>query len=414
MTRSNPDSAAATSSASVSVFAVAGLLNAVGTGFYYPLSMLLFTRLLHTTFTEIGVLIAVTTLVSLPLLPITGVLIDRFGSRPVAVLSLAIRGSTFFLLLAVPSIPLFVVCNVIIALGARVEASALQLLAADCASNSAAVPRWLALSRVVLVAGYGAGALLAGAAYAAGASLLSAGYVNAASFIVAAILYGCLRHVRRTQTLLRKVRRPRRAGTTPDRRYVLLMISAAVTSAVGTLLESTLAPFLLRYSSAPIWLAGALLALNAALQAVLFLPLAHWLRQRRQARIALTGSLLIAIGILAIPLGAHIALPILATATLATGMVLYSAGEMSTVQTFGVLLTLLPPTGSQGWHLSLSQVVNGIVFAAVPVVSGLLIDGNTAGLWAVVIGLPAIVALLMVLPIITTTLNKPIDQLEFF
>jgi hypothetical protein len=65
------------------LFGAAGLLNAIGTGFYYPFALLFFADALDIGITAVGTILTVTTLASLPLLPLAGEAIDRWSGQRV-------------------------------------------------------------------------------------------------------------------------------------------------------------------------------------------------------------------------------------------------------------------------------------------------------------------------------------------
>lgn len=59
-------------------FLVALLVDALGTGFFTPISLLYFHVVAGLPLPAIGVVLTVATILTLPLTPLTGVLVDRF------------------------------------------------------------------------------------------------------------------------------------------------------------------------------------------------------------------------------------------------------------------------------------------------------------------------------------------------
>lgn len=400
-------------------FGLAGLVNALGTGFYFPFSLLLFSSLLGVGYALVGLLLSITALVALPLLPVSGAVVDRVGSRAGVQTANLLRGTAFVALLLWPSLPLFVVLSVVIALTGRVDLIAMQALAADAAGTESQVPRWRALSRAVFAAGYGIGAASAGIALTLHLDPVAVGWVNAASFFTAAALYLPVRTTRSAPVVAavvgepaaEQVPTPAAVRRGPDRRYLLLAVSNGVFVASGLLLESMLGPFLLQHTTTPPWLSGALLGLNAGLLALLYLPLEPFLTRRRQLRLIPASGFLLAVGLLVLPLSTLTPPIAVASIVLTVGMLLYSAGELVGDQTIGSLLTVLPPPGQRGRHLGTAQIIDGVTAALVPLTAGTLIATNSPAIWTLVLLAVTAAALLPLHPVTASSLDRPLDQI---
>lgn len=396
----------------LATFAVAGTIKAAGTGFYYPFSLLFFASVLDTTYSEIGAVLTIAGLVALPLLPAVGRIVDRSGGRAALVTSLLLRAATFVLVVVVPNFAVFVVVAVINALAARVDAVATQLLCAELPDEEATFPRWLAVYRSTFNLGFGIGTIAAGLLLSVDRAVVGdIGFVVAAGFTVAAGMYVFLRPARRTRpepasrAASEHAETPRRSL---DGRYVVLTVVSSIVSAAGLFIESALAPYLLAHTSAPAWLAGALIAMNTVLLATLFVPLEAVISRRRQIRMLRLSCVLIVLGLVVLPVvGTSAALPVwLVVAVLTLGIVVYSAGELVSTQVLGVLLTTLPAPSRRGSALSFGQLVGGAVAAAVPWTVGLVLDANALWLWFLV--LAPIVA--SVATTYTTILRRPLDK----
>lgn len=369
-------------SANLVLFDLGSLAKSIGTGATFPLTLLLFSRLLDTSFTNVGLVLTVSALVVLPLLPLAGDLADRLGGRLGSVGALVCRAGVFAALLLWPSFPAFVVGSILMALLARAEMSSSRLLAIE-ASSPAEVPRWLAHGRAAFNTGYGLGAMAAAFAITLSpAAVLSAAWGSVGTGLLAGICFLAIRTVRG----IAKTSSAESDGAPaarPGRLYLNLVVIGAVATAAGLLLESMITPFVLRHTAAPSWLPGALLALNTAMLAVLFVVGQKRLSELRQSGGLAVSMGLIAVGLAMLPVSAMFG-SVWATAALTLGMVIYSFGELISTQTTGVLLTVLPPPGRRGRFLGMGEMVNGGVAAPVPLLAGALVDRDALWVWVVI------------------------------
>ncbi|MEO3886847.1 hypothetical protein [Nonomuraea sp. B5E05] len=74
---------------------VAVAIDALGTGLYLPLSLLYFLEVTDLDLATIGVLVSVTTALTLPVPIVVGRLVDRFGPRLVVAGGQALQGFGF-------------------------------------------------------------------------------------------------------------------------------------------------------------------------------------------------------------------------------------------------------------------------------------------------------------------------------
>src|SRR5262245_13996674 len=74
---------------------VAFLLDALGTGLYLPFSLLYFQRIAGLALPAIGTTLTLATVLTLPMNPITGTLVDRFGAKPLVVASQLLQATGF-------------------------------------------------------------------------------------------------------------------------------------------------------------------------------------------------------------------------------------------------------------------------------------------------------------------------------
>ncbi|MGW2251705.1 MFS transporter [Kitasatospora sp. NPDC001660] len=372
-------------------FAAAGLVNAVGTGFFYAFALLFFEDRTGLSLRTIGAVLTCTALAVLPALSAVGRIADRFGPRPVLVVAALLRAGCFVGFVALPGLLPFVLLSAVLALGNRAEQTASPLLAVAL-SPEAERGRWLALSRVVFNAGMGAGALGAGLVVGPGTGFALVGLANAASFVVAAALYVVLPAATAGRPTAPDAGR-RSARPYRDAGFVRISAVRALLVTVALATESALPVYALRDLSLPGWSVGLLFAVNTCLLTLLQLPLSRYLeRFRPTAALALGGLshgtlFLTALLLPAAPAG-------LRTALLVAAMTVYTMGEMVVSQAALELLTSWPPAAQRGSYLAFNQVLIGVATAAAPLLATGLPMGGTGALWWTLTGICVAAALL--------------------
>ncbi|MFH8409105.1 MFS transporter [Streptomyces sp. NPDC018019] len=375
-------------------FGAAGCVNALGTGFFYPFSLLFFTQLSGLSLSTVGLVLTFTTLTALPGLLAIGRLVDRFGPRAVIIASTALRAGCFVGFVCLHGIVPLALFSVALALGNRAEQAAGPLLAVALAPKGQS-SRWLALSRVVFNAGMGAGALFAGLLVVDTTSgFIFLGIVNAASFLLAGALYmrvpGTAPALRHTRPGLSGSARIRPWQNIP---YLRVAGANALLWTAALTVESALPVFVLRDLELPSWAVGALFAVNTVLLTVLQLPVSRVLDRFRPTAVLALGGLsylvLYAASVLVSSASQHVRLAVLAAA-----MAVYTVGEMAVSQGAMVLLTSLPPDAEQGRYMAFNQVFVGTATALAPLLATSMLDYWPTGLWWTLAAISVVAALL--------------------
>ncbi|MGW1022870.1 MFS transporter [Streptomyces sp. NPDC002577] len=373
------------------VFAAATFANAVGMGVYYPFSLLYFQSVLGTSLTAIGSALTVAALLALPMVPATGVLVDRFGPGRVLFVSTAVRAAAFALYPLAGSLPVFVALSLPVALAMRAEQAATPVLAAALAGDGPP-GRWLALSRAMFNAGFGLGAVVAGAVISADRDVLErAGAGNAACIAVACLLYLLLPAGRRPP--------PKKAAPTSERPwrdgpFGIVVAAGAGLWIIAVGMEAALPVYLVRQSAAPAWTVSVLFALNTVLLALFHLPVSHRVEHVRPGVLAAVGAVL------------HIALPAtlllvpglpttLTVIALVAAMTVYTLGELLSSQGVLLLLTALAPEGRRGAYLGFNQMFIGLANAITPLLVTAALDRSASALWWLLTGCATAIAALL-------------------
>lgn len=358
-------------------FGTAALVNAAGNGFFYPYTLVFFSKQAHVSVVAAGTALTVAGLVALPGVAVVGRLVDRLGPRVVLTSAAFARATAFLCLLAVRDIATVTLLATVVALGNRAEQTAAPALAVVAAPEGNSQP-WLALSRAAFNAGFSLGALCAGVALVTAADRLSElAVVNAASFVIAGLLYLPLpsghRPVRSADVVFGSPWR--------DRSFLPVVQLSAVLWFLAICVELGMPLYVLTSPSVPHQLVGVLFAINTVLLAVLQVPVSGRLQRRSPAAIAVVGTALhlpLFAALLVsdrLPAGA-------AVAVLVSGMVVYTLGELLTTQALLVLLTTTAPATQRGAYLAMNQMALGVTGALAPAAVGVLLSPNRrAGLW---------------------------------
>ncbi|MER5433723.1 MFS transporter [Streptomyces sp. NPDC002588] len=382
--------------AGVGWFGLAALVNAVGTGFFYPYQLLFFLAVTGFSLTTVGTGLTVATLLALPAVQWVGRCVDSWGTRRVLVAAALTRTVAFVAYPFVHNSVSFVVLAVLAAVAQRAEQVSVPVLAAGIAPEGE-VGRWLALAKVAFNAGMGFGGLLAGLALIATgdrSGFVLVGLLNAASFALAALLYLPLPTVRPA----RKEAGGSNGSGGPWRDPLFLRIAVAnfllITVIVAT--EAGLPVYLVDHRRTPAWIVGFLFAVNTVIMVLFQLPISSRLRNRAPLRVIAAGSVLHAglLGVLGfagwLPLRALLPLLVL-------GMAVYTFGEIVSTQMLSVLLVTLAPRRQLGAYQAFNQVLVGLSLAIVPVLVAFFLTHAPAGLWWTLAATTAVICLGMLI-----------------
>lgn len=371
-------------------FAAAGLVNALGTGFFYPFSLLFFEDRTGLALATVGTVLAATTLGVLPALFVVGRLADRWGPVPVLTVAALVRAVCFTAFAAHPGLPTFALLSALIALGNRAEQTAFPLLAVTLAPDDAR-ERWLALSRVVFNLGMGGGALLAGLLIGTDIGYTGLGLLTAAGCLLTLVFYAGL--PRRSPPHRERPPAPTTTRAKPyrDLGYLRIALVNAVLWAVALATESALPVFAVRDAELPTWSVGLLFTVNTALMSTLQLPMSRLLKGARLPAVVAVGALLY--GVL------HLSAAMLPSvpgqgrvAVLVAAMAVYTLGEVAVSQGTLVQLTSWPPEHAKGSYLAFNQVLVGVATALAPLLATSLPMSGPGVLWWVLAGLGVLAA----------------------
>ncbi len=259
------------------VFAVASLIDSLGSGLFMPVSVLFFVRSVGISATRVGFGLGVAAGLGIGGTLLAGVVVDRIGAKPTVISLYVVRGAGFATYALVRGFPAFLAVVCVVSFVDRMARPASQALVAGLSDESDRIVT-LAFVRSVRNLGYALGGL--GAAVALGIGTRSAYLVvvlaDAATYLAAAALLTSVAEDRPTglssdvPSTYRRVLR--------DRRYVGLAACNGLLSLHLSLLLVGIPLWIVERTDAPAALVGLMFSLNCVLVVVLQVPVSRRVR----------------------------------------------------------------------------------------------------------------------------------------
>jgi MFS family permease len=366
-------------------YGITGLVRAVGTGLFYPFSLIYFHRQLGAPLVQIGTCLTIAGVVGAIGVVHTGRLVDRFGARDMIVAATLTRAAIFALYPLVHHLGLFVLLVTVMTLGYRTDQVAGQALAAGLAPPGQSAS-WLALSRMTLNAGIGLGAMTGGLLLATPSHGDWLVLANAVAFTTVAAI-----------SLTFPAVGERAAGTATDggvwhdRLFLSVALLNGMWLLVGLAVEVGLPVYLVLYLHTPPVLVGVVVVLNTGLVILLQLPVGRAIRDRPVMRaFALgVGAYAVTFGILFTTRGADGSALI---AALLVAVCTFTVGEMVVAVAGMVVVNRLAPPGRLGAYVGVSHLFAGLGSAAAPALFTAGLQTSPGGLWLFLAGLGVVMA----------------------
>lgn len=346
-------------------FLIAVFIDALGSGFFLPFSLLYFHVAAGLPLITVGFALSLATIFTLPIAPLTGSLVDRFGARYVVIAAQLLQGAGFLGFLVVNSAPGLVAFALLTQIGQRMFWSSYFTLVADIAQPDER-ERWYGLASAAQNIGFAVGGPLAGL-LVAGSGLL--GYrlvviINSASFLLAAILLLCC--VRTTQPAQRDVAETGGyRAVMQDRPFLILTITNVVFALGSIFLGLGIPVYITSTLHQPTWLVGFVLAFNTILLATTQTIVVRLLEPYRRTRALVISGLLwsvwCAVTTLAIFIPSWLLIPYLFGTTC-----FYTLAELISISTSNALVAAASPDALRGRYLAFFQFAWSIASILAP------------------------------------------------
>ena len=373
-------------------FVVATFIDFLGTGLFLPFSLLYFTRAVGLPLPTVGLALSIATIITIPMVPVTGMLVDHFGAKRVVLTSQILQGAGFLGYLVVHNAAMLVGMALLVAVGQSLFWSAYFTLVAQIAAQNER-DRWYGLAAATRNIGLGVGGLLAGVLVGANGIV---GYhlvvvANGLSFFLAAGLLLLGVRVTAPQRSDRE-QKPSYRLVLRDRPFLLLVAANVIFALCSTLLTIGVPIYVAVALRAPLWVIGALMALSTALIAVLQTVVVRLLEPYRRTRaFVLTGFLwCIWCGLLALAL---VIPPALLLPFLFVVTCVYALAELIHDPTSNALAAEIGPDTLRGRYLALFQLSWSIASILAPGLFTLLFTVSPVLPWVVMAGLMLLASL---------------------
>ncbi|GHO98925.1 MFS transporter [Reticulibacter mediterranei] len=164
-------------------------IDALGSGLFLPFSLLYFTNVARLPLAAVGGVLTIAMLLSLPMTPLAGMLVDRIGARQVILISMAFAALSCLGYLFVRTIPLLALTTLPGAIAGRLFWVALPTFIASISTEGKARDSWYGLVGVAQNAGNCIGGALAGLLVAFGGTIAYQVilYIDVVSFLLAMV-----------------------------------------------------------------------------------------------------------------------------------------------------------------------------------------------------------------------------------
>lgn len=393
-------------------FTFVSLVDAIGTGMYLAVGVLFFTRVAGLPAGLVALGLSISGLAAMAGAVPLGALGDRFGHRAIWAALAVVQALAIAAYPLVRSFPLFLF---LVTAGAVADAggSAIRGAYLSLIATPGQRVRVKAYSQAVANAGFGLGALGAGAVLAAGTR---AAYV--ALVLASAAAYAVSAAVLLTLPAGSPVARPgaaRSRGVLRDVRYLTVCGLNGLMMTYGAILTVALPLWIVRDTRAPVWTVGGVFALNSVLAVLLQVRASRGADTVPGAARAVlrSGVLLLLACLVFASSGAFRGSGLLgapgAVLALAAGIALLTAGEVMQSAGGWGLSYALAPEHQQGQYLGAFTMGTRIYDTAGPVLAGGLVLGLGTFGW-VLFGL-LLLALAAALAVAASWARRGLDRL---
>jgi MFS family permease len=375
---------------------VAFLLDALGTGLYLPFSLLYFQRIAGLALPAIGVTLTLATVLTLPMNPITGTLVDRFGGKPLVVASQLLQAVGFLGYLIVHSLPLLFGTAFFVTAGNRVFYAASTALIAEVAGLDER-DRWYGFVGATQSVGLTTGGLRAGFVVALGGV---SGYralilANVLSFLLTAISLHWHKTSPRPRSHLETAESGGYRAVLADRPFLVLVACNVIFALCSFLLSIGLPLYATETLNISTVIVGALFAFSSLLTICTQTLTVRLLESSRRTRSLVVASLIWVVGCVLFALAPLLPRFLLIPYLFGT-VALYSVAGLIAGPTSTALATASSPSHLQGRYIAIYQFSWGVAAAIAPSMFTLLYALGPAWPWVTLAGPALVTGLLMI------------------
>ncbi len=357
-------------------------VDAVGSGVFMPVVMLYFLAVTPLTLVQVGAAISIASTVSLPIGPVIGSLVDRYGAKKVLLAGNLLQAVGYAAYLVTDSFVGVTAWTIVITVGRTAFWGSYGNIVAAI-SLPGERETWFGFLGALRNVGFAVGGLAAGLAVSIGtpAAFYAVVGVNAVSYVLALLLLLAVPETRPAHA-------PAQPGSwrvvLVDRAYRLVVLTQLGYSLAMMVLNFALPVYVVTVLGLPGWLTGAVFTINTVMvgfgQGLVVRRLTGRLRWRIlvATQLVFAASWVLLLGASALPMWPAVALILVA-------VVVYTGGELLGGPVLGALSAEAAAAHLRGRYLSLIQLAWNIAGAIAPIGFAWLLERGPVPLWPVML-----------------------------
>ncbi|MEV6717526.1 MFS transporter [Lentzea sp. NPDC051208] len=360
---------------------VAVLVDTVGAGAFFPLTFLYLSETTDIPLARLGLVITVASLVGLPVTPLIGQLVDRFGAQRVLVAQTVVAAAGFSFYFHITGLGVLVCGVALVTLSDRMYWATWPVFVGEQVSDEG-LDRWYSTVNMVKSASLAAGGALGAAALATGGTdgLRVMLAVNIASSLIAGALFLSVRGGRTTRAAVPRGGWP---ALLRDGRYLRLTFANTLLT-FGWLIPSLVLPlYVARYTVLAVWVAASALTVKMVLAAVLQSLVTARLGVLRRTTTAIVGAGFFLVAIVLLACASAVTGTAAAVALVFGGVVFLALGETAAGPAASSLSVAAAPPAWRGRYVAVFQMSWSISNISGPAIAGALLATSALAVWQV-------------------------------
>ncbi|GAA2148264.1 MFS transporter [Nocardioides koreensis] len=365
-------------------FVTAIAVDAVGSGVFMPVCVLYFLVTTDLGLVQVGGAISLASAVALPVGPLIGGVVDRYGAKHVLLAGNALQAVGYAAYLLTDSFVALTLWTIVVTVGRTAFWGSYGNIVAAI-SVPGEREKWFGFLGALRNVGFALGGLLSGLAITIGTDTAYAAVVvaNAASFVLA---FGLLLAVPPTARSGHRSPEGAWGVVLRDRPYRLLWAAQLAYSTSMMVLNFAMPVYATTVLGLPGWVTGAVFTMNTVMVGFGQGLVVRAMTGARRWRVLMLTNAVFAASFV-ILLGASRLSVGLATAVVLVGAVVYTGAEVLGGPVHGALSAEAAPEQLRGRYLSLIQLAWNLASTIAPVAFAWLLDRGAAPIW---IGLLAV------------------------
>jgi len=377
---------------------LAFLIDSLGTGLYLPFSLLYFQKIAGLSLPTVGATLTIATILTLPMTPITGYLVDRWGTKRLVIVSQLLQAVGILGYLFVHDIPLLFGASFLLTASSRIFYASATALLAEVASSDER-DRWFGFMGATRSLGQMAGGLLAGFIVALGGDN---GYraiilANTLSYLLMVLFLCWYRVGTRPSEPFTDIGEARVGGyraVLADRPYIVFVACNVILALCSSLVSIALPIYATERLQVSTVIVGALFSCGSLLVICAQTLTVQILGTYRRTRSLMVACLIWVMGCILFAL-APLLPGFLLVPYLFGAMIVYTVAGLIANPTAVALAAACGPLRLQGRYMALYELSFGVAGAIAPIVFTTLYAVGPAWPW-MVLACPVLIAALII------------------